>query len=58
MNEKLIYSSGENYPYRAYLTTISNYSSPAKKTWLRQFEGFYWDESGEMDADANQGLRT
>ena len=56
MNEKLIYSSGENYPYRAYLTTISNYSNPAKKTWLRQFEGFYWDDAGEMDADTNQAF--
>ena len=56
MNEKLIYSLGENYPYRAYLTTISNYSNPAKKTWLRQFEGFYWDDAGEMDADTNQAF--
>ena len=44
MNERLVYSSGDNYPYRAYLTTLSNYSEPAKKTWLQSLEGWYWDD--------------
>ena len=47
MNERLVYSSGDNYPYRAYVTTLSSYSEKSKKTWLRQLEGWYWDDVTE-----------
>ena len=56
MNERLVYSSGDNYPYRAYLTTMSNYSRPAKNSWLRQLEGFYYDDSGEYDVRTIKAL--
>ena len=54
MNERLVYSSGDNYPYRAYVTTLSSYSEKSKKTWLRQLEGWYWDDAAEYEATSNQ----
>ena len=52
MNEWLVYSSSENYPYWAYMTT-SSYSAKSKKTWLCQLEGWYWDDATEYEATSN-----
>ena len=54
MNERLVYSLGDNYPNRAYVTTLSSYSEKSKKTWLCQLEGWYWDDATEYEATSNR----
>lgn len=48
LNEKLVTASNNTYPYRAYLETLLNYGSDAKKT---QLESALWnkDTAGKLD---------
>ena len=50
MNDTLVTSSNDTYPYRAYLETLLSYGNEAKKTWLRHLESWYWDETDQFDA--------
>ena len=39
MNDVLVATSGDTYPYRAYLTTLLSYGRAAKEGWLARLEG-------------------
>ena len=56
MNDALVATSGDTYPYRAYLTTLLSYGRDAKETWLNRLEGWCTDEHGKCDAQDNTGL--
>ena len=63
LNDKLISSSSNTYPYRAMLETLLTYSPPAKTSQLTAAL-FYKDTAGKMDADDptadenfNEGLK-
>ncbi len=63
INDKLISSSTNTYPYRSKVTTLLTYGSEAKQSQLTA-EMFYKDTAGKMDntnplaaaAERNQGL--
>ena len=57
MNEKLISSSGDNYPYRAYLTNLLSYKDDVKKSWLSCLAGWHMDEAGRFSDARNSALR-
>lgn len=48
LNERLVSPSSNNYPYRAYLETLLNYSREPKDTQLTS-SLFYKDEAGKFD---------
>ena len=56
MNGALVATSGDIYPYRAYLTTLLSYGRDAKETWLNRLEGWCTDEHGKCNARDNIGL--
>ncbi|XP_072046822.1 uncharacterized protein F54H12.2-like [Amphiura filiformis] len=65
LNERLVSPSSNNYPYRAYLETLLNYSRESKETQLTS-SLFYKDEASKFDecnplendaAVANSGLK-
>ena len=56
MNDALVATSGDTYPYRAYLMTLLSYGHDAKETWLNRLEGWCTDEHGKCDAQDNTGL--
>ena len=56
MNDALVATSGDTYPYRAYLTTLLSYGRDAKETWLNRLEGWCTDEGGKCDAQDNTAL--
>ena len=56
MNNALVATSGDTYPYRAYLTTLLSYGRDAKETWLNHLEGWWMDEDVKCDAQDNIGL--
>ena len=56
LNDTLVTSSNDTYPYRAYLTTMLSYGEGPKKTFLEYLEYFYWDDHGEYDADSNLAI--
>ena len=43
MNHALVATSGDTYPYRAYLTMLLSCGRDAKETWLRHLEGWFTD---------------
>ena len=55
LKDNIITQSNSNYPYRAYLETLLNYSSGAKKTWLKS-AGWEVDDFGKFDDESNTGL--
>ena len=57
MNDVLVSTSGDTYPYRAYLTNLLSYGSGAKGGWLRRLEGWVTDEAGRYDHRDNAGLK-
>ena len=57
MNDVLVSTSGDTYPYRAYLTTLLSYGAGAKAGWLRRLEGWTADEAGKYDHRDNTGLK-
>ena len=56
ISDALVATSGDTYPYRAYLMTLLSYGRDAKKTWLNHLEGGCMDEHGKCDARDNTGL--
>ncbi len=56
LNDKLCYDSGDLYAYRAYLETLLNFGSEAKKTHL-QAGMYYCDDSGRMENNTNSGFK-
>ena len=56
LNDTLVTSSNDTYPYRAYMTTMLSYGEGSKKTFLEYLEYFYWDDHGEYDADSNMAI--
>ena len=56
MNDALVATSGDTYPYRAYLKTLLSYGHDAKATRLNRLEGWCTDEHGKCDAQDNTGL--
>ena len=56
LNDTLVTSSNDTYPFRAYLTTMLSYGEGAKKTFLEYLEYFYWDDHGEYDATSNLAI--
>ena len=56
MNDTLVTSSNDTYPYRAYLETLLSYGAEAKKCWLKHLEGWTWDDDGEYDLDTNRAI--
>lgn len=57
VNDALVTTSNDTYPYRAYLTNLTSYGNEAKDTWLSVLEGWYTDENGEYDAAINKAAR-
>lgn len=57
INDVLVSSSGDTYPYRAYLTTLMSYGEAAKGSWLARLEGWGSDEAGKYDVADNAGLK-
>ena len=59
LNDKLVSSSSNTYPYRAYIETLVNYGKAAKETQLTA-AGWYKDTAGAIDsydiAGDNTGL--
>lgn len=61
LNERIISSSSNTYPYRAYIETLLNYGEEAKKTLLSS-ECFYKDTAGYLHIvnptaeNGNEGL--
>ena len=56
MNDALVATSGDPYPYRAYLTMLLSYGRYAKETWLNCLEGWCTEEDGKCDAQDNTAL--
>lgn len=60
LNDRLISSSSNTYPFRAYIETLLNYGSDYKKSFLTS-ECFYKDTAGHLDAtdetQGNEGLK-
>ena len=56
MNDALVATSGDPYPYRSYLTTLLCYGSDAEETWLNCLEGWCTDKHGKCNARDNIGL--
>ena len=54
MNDVLVSTSWDTYPYRAYITTMLSYGKATKDTWLRHLEGWRTDDAGQYD-DKNTG---
>lgn len=57
MNDVLVSTSGDTYPYRAYLTNLLSYGQEAKDSWLRRLEGWTTDEARKYDDQENVGLK-
>lgn len=59
LNDRMVSSSSNTYPYRAYIETLLNYGSDYKKSFLTS-ECFYKDTPGHFDENdpfkLNQGL--
>ena len=53
MNDVLAATSGDMYPYGAYLTMLLSYRRHDKGTWLRRLEGCFTDEEIKCDAEDN-----
>ena len=56
MNDTLVATSVDTYPYRPYLTMLLSYGRVAKETWLNHLEGWCTDEDGKCDAQDNNAL--
>ena len=56
VNDALVATSGDTYPYKAYLTMLLSYGCYAKETWLKHLEGWWTDGDGKYDAQVNIGL--
>ena len=56
MNDTLVTSSGDTYPYRAFLTTLLSYGREAKKTFLQHMEFYYPDDPYEYDLETNEAI--
>ena len=56
MNDVLVATSGDTYPYRAYLTTLLSYGQAAKQGWLARLEGWDTDEAAVYDQQDNGAL--
>ena len=50
MNDTLVATSADTYPYRTYLTMVLSYGRDAKATWLRRLEGWQMDKDGNYIA--------
>ena len=55
MNDALVATSGDTYPYRAYLMTLLSYGRDANETWLNRLEGWCMDKHGKCEAGDNIG---
>ena len=55
MNDKQIEGKDHTYAYGAYISTLTQFQSQAKKTHLVT-SGWLADEEGKFDNDANEGL--
>ena len=56
MNDALVATSGDTYPYRAYLMTLLSYGCDAKETWLNHLKGWCTDEHSKCNARDSTGL--
>ena len=60
MNNKLITSSLDTYPYRAYLENLMSYNNNSKQSHLAATDMWYLDTPGKLEknvrADGNEGL--
>ena len=55
LNDKQIEGGDHTYPYGAYLSTLTQFQSQAKKTHLKP-AGWCADEYGKFDHDSNKGF--
>ena len=56
MNDVLVSSSNNTYPYRATLATLLSYSKAVKEGWLRDTQGLRVDELGKDDKVGNSAM--
>lgn len=56
MNDTLVSSSQDTYPYRAYVSTMLSYGEDTKLTWLEGLEGWHCDEAYKFDDSGNKAL--
>ncbi len=56
MNDTLVSTSNNCYPYKSYLTYKLGYGDEVKSTWLERTEGWIEDTPGAMDQEANAAL--
>ena len=55
MNDALVATSGDTYPYRAYLMTLLSYGRDSNETWLNRLEGWCMDKHRKCEARDNIG---
>ena len=56
MNDALVATTGDTYPYRAYLPMLLSYGRDTKETWLRSLEGWQIDNDGKYNAQESISL--
>lgn len=56
MNDNLVSSSNNTYPYRAYISSILSYGKNVKDTWIETTEGLRQDVPGKSDTAENTAL--
>ena len=56
LNYALVATSGDTYPYRAYLVKLLSYGRDAKETWFNHLESWCTDKDFNCDAQDNTCL--
>lgn len=56
LNDTLVQSSQDSYPYKAYLSTLLSYGKGVKESWLKTLEGYYEDQANKFDAADNTSI--
>ena len=54
LNDTLVGTSGDNYPYKSYITTLLSYSEDSKETFLKDLEGYGTDTPYLFDSTSNE----
>ena len=54
LNDNIVCSSGDSYPYKSYITTLLSYSDASKDTFLKDLEGFGKDTPYLFDDAENE----
>ena len=58
VNDTLVASSNNTYPYKAYFATALSFSKAVKKGWLADTQGLRMDDIGKDDEAGNTAMHT